>query len=265
MRSFIGSLVKQYTIVEIMENHRNLLRDGILGKKPAEGERTGRKFRENGMRIYDLELREIVIDDKMIEAKLIENQRAVVDLGLSLQAAARTKEKLTSEEKLKRDKIIEEDLTSEASAVARKKVQARSQEVIMQELNDKLVKAALELQVFQSEDQIKSASAASTLQREKAAAHQQNEIAKLKLEIALKELQADVDATTSKAKAVTPDLVAALVTFADKRLASDMVEHLGKLQFTNGENVAMILRNTVDGLGLTGVSKVLSELLPKKE
>ncbi len=66
-----------------------ILRDVILGVAGEDGERPGRRFDENGMRVYDVEVLEVTIGDEAIAELLVQAQHAAVQQTLSLAAEQR--------------------------------------------------------------------------------------------------------------------------------------------------------------------------------
>ncbi len=266
MRSFIGNLVKQHSIVEIMANHRNILRDGVLGQKPEEGSRPGRAFKENAMRIYDLEVKEIMIEDRHVEAALVENQREVIDTQIKLDSEDRKQKKEARIEELRRKTLEDKKITDALAHDIAKKGIVQNEELTLLVSAKDLKSEEAKLKLVEKQQEIQDKTSESNLLRQKKEADQLNKIAKAELAIELEKLQSEVNATKEKAIAITPDLISALSVFADKRLAGELFESIGKLQFTSGENVAMILKNTIASLGLPGVLGALnSEILKGKK
>ncbi|MCY1006984.1 hypothetical protein OV079_15745 [Nannocystis pusilla] len=63
----------------------------------------------------------------------------------------------------------------------------------------------------------------------------------------LRELQAEVAAVVEKARAVSPDLIAALQAFGDRALAEKMAESMAPLAILGGESVAEVLARLLRG------------------
>ena len=87
----------------------------------------------------------------------------------------------------------------------------------------------------------------------------------------LKELEAEVKAVVDKAKAIGPDLIAALQAFGDQKIAGDLAKALSPLAILGGESVAevlsKVLKDTAVGdvalktLGMVSAASVASRTL----
>jgi major vault protein len=66
LRSLIRHAVKRHGIEHFYANAVTILRDIVLGVVAEDGKRPGRRFDENGMRIYDVEVLEVAIGDETI-------------------------------------------------------------------------------------------------------------------------------------------------------------------------------------------------------
>ena len=75
-------------------------------------------------------------------------------------------------------------------------------------------------------------------------------IAQGKLDQKLRELAAEVTAVAEKARAVSPDLIAALQAFGDRALAEKMAESMAPLAILGGESVSEVLGRLLRGTPL---------------
>ncbi len=89
MRSLLRNAIKQYGIEEFYANAIRIIRDTILGTVDEEGKRPGRVFKENGMRIYDVEVLNVSIEDETIAELLVKAQHNAVQQTLELAAEQR--------------------------------------------------------------------------------------------------------------------------------------------------------------------------------
>ena len=93
------------------------------------------------------------------------------------------------------------------------------------------------------------------LLRRKAAGDLELALAQGKLEQKLRELAAEVSAVSDKARAVSPDLIAALQAFGDRALAEKMAESMAPLAILGGESVSEVLGRLLRG---TPLAKLLA-------
>ena len=101
-RSILRGVAKKMSIQEHSENYIPTIRDAILGPKPGAQERPGLKFAENGCRIYDVEVSELVIGDKAIADMLNQVQTESVKRAIGLAQKARQYQDTLRDEELKR-------------------------------------------------------------------------------------------------------------------------------------------------------------------
>lgn len=79
---------------------------------------------------------------------------------------------------------------------------------------------------------------------------QELEMADRAMQQRLTELAAQVRATVDRAEAITPDLIAALQSFADQALAGKMAESMAPLAILGGKSVRDVLQQLLRGTGL---------------
>ncbi len=94
------------------------------------------------------------------------------------------------------------------------------------------------------------------LARDKAASDQDLAVARAQLEQRLDELRAEVEAVTSKASAVSPDLVAALQAFSDRAMVERVAESMAPLAILGGDSVAEVIAKLLKG---TALERVLTD------
>lgn len=255
MRSLIRGAVKQYKIEDFYANNIKVVRDSVLGAASPEGKRSGRKFDENGMRIYDLEILDVKIGDDAIENLLVQAQHSVVKQNLAISSEKRNLEYVTQSEKIKQQ-------------VAEMKSNTTRQEI---ELQTEEVKASLLLSLAKLESEIQSQRTAlearlanqetlssideSELARRREAAAFETEVAQKKLQLRLDELKAEVAGVVERAHAVSPDLVAALQSFSDRALAEKMAESMAPLAILGGKSISEVFAQLLKGTNLETVLK----------
>jgi len=262
MRSRIRSAVQKFGIEEFYGNHTEILRDVILGKSPGKGEqRTGTLFAENGMRIYDAEVLNVAMQNADIEKMLVSAQRDVIQSTLTLASERRKLEYVKEAEELKRQ-------------VAETNAETRRQTMLLQ-ADDAKRKLELDLTILEAnarteqerltkEREASEARASNELAREKA----QSEVTAVQLEVQakadeqrlqtatqnqlleLKKLEAQVQAIVEKAKAVSPDLVAALSAFGERAMVEKVAESMAPLSILGGGSVVDVLKKLLEGTNL---------------
>ncbi|HSH02821.1 MAG TPA: hypothetical protein VLL52_09915 [Anaerolineae bacterium] len=247
MRSLLNHAIRQYGVQEFYANAISIIRNTVLGQADDEGNRPGRIFSENGMRIYDVEVLEVEIGDNLIADLLIQTQHTEVQQTLELEAKQRELTVTQQTETIKQQ-------ISQARAITKQiELNLQKDEVDTQlQLN----LARLEAQISAKSRQLDAQTAEQTqldaihnaeLERERAQHDLTLTVAQQELEQRIAELQAEVQAVVNKAGAVSPQLIAALQSFSDKALAESMAESMAPLAILGGKSVAEVFSKLVEG------------------
>jgi len=112
IRSILRNTIKKVTVDEFQKNGVDLIRDTILGKSVEKGaKRAGRKFDENGMTIYDVEVLQINIDDQEIDSLLKDVQKKTIQNNLKFMSLKQDEELFKAQQEIQRNKIMESTAT----------------------------------------------------------------------------------------------------------------------------------------------------------
>jgi major vault protein len=248
-------VVKKHTIIDFYTNGISLIRDSVLGTS-EDGKRKGRLFPENGMRIYDVEVLGIELQDETIENLLVSAQQSIVKQILEMDSLKRKAEFESESENYKR--IL-------AETQSQTKIQNLTLELDIQSKQSELQLARLEAERLSSEKQQQNELAT----QERLQALQAIKVEMLKarqstlLDLNERELsqemsmiEAQTQAVVQKAQAVTPELVAALQAFGDKALAEKLAQSMAPLSILGGKSIVEVFAQLVKG---TELSKYLSQ------
>ncbi len=253
MRSILRHAVKQQGIEEFYANAITLIRDTILGSSNEVGNRSGRIFEENGMRIYDIEVLDVYIEDTTISNLLVQAQHNTIQQVLELATEKKNQEVTQQKESIKQ-KIA--------------KAKASTQQIILGlQIEETQKRLALDLAKIEAEGEAKQKQLdaklaeqealdkinEAELTRQKAEHDLELDVAKQQLEQHLETLRAEVQAIVDKSEAVSPQLVAALQAFSDKALAEKMAESMAPLAILGGKSVADVFGQLLQGTVLENV------------
>ncbi len=250
LRSLIRHAVKRHGIEHFYANSVAILRDIILGVVGEDGKRPGRRFEENGMRIYDVEVLEVAIGDETIAGLLVKAQHAAVQQTLQLAAEQRRLEATRQSEAISQQ-------IAEVQSQTRQKASGLKTLEVEQLLRHQLAEQAAKIELHErqqtallTEQERVGSIHQAELARRKAAQDLELAIAQGKLDQRLRELSAEVSAVADKARAVSPDLIAALQAFGDRALAEKMAESMAPLAILGGESVSEVLGRLLRGTPL---------------
>lgn len=250
VRSKVRNAVSRFGIDEFYANSANILRDVILGKHVEGKSRPGTLFVENGMRIYDVEILKVELENKDIQQMLVKAQRDAFDQTLQLQGARRTLD-FTRETELIRQQTAEAKFqtTEQSLLLAAKETKDRLvHDLGVIEANSQKETEKLRLDLDSQDTQNEIARKKLAARRE--SADLDNTIAQEAQALRVAMLEAEVAAIVEKAKAVSPDLVAALGAFGDKALIEKVSESMAPLAILGGNSVQDVLAKLLQGTSL---------------
>jgi major vault protein len=243
IRSRIRTQVRKLGIEQFYLDSETMIRDVVLGKAKEEGKRPGTSFAENGMRIYDVEVLGVEMNNPDVEKLFIGAQRDSITHTISLQTAERALEFTKKNEKIQQEKAAAEAETREAKIELQKSELDAKLKLDLATLVAAAQTQASRIVNDQEKEKGVSALEAEVRERTRLKAEQQLAVERGQLEIRLAELTAEVRAVVDRATAVSPDLVAALNTFGERALIERVAESMGPLAIIGGakKSVTQIL------------------------
>jgi major vault protein len=232
-----------------------VVRDVVLGAQGESG-RPGRAFDENGMRIYDVEVLGVEIGDEAIAKLLVGAQHAAVEQTLTVDGERRRLDLTREREGIERDVLDVQSATRQKRmALERAEVEGAfelDRAKIRAEAEGRKERLAAQLADQEALDGVHRAE----LTRRRSAAELELDTADKELAQRLRALQGEVAAVAEKARAISPELIAALQAFGDRALAEKMAQSMAPLAILGGESVADVLARLLKG---TKLAHLLSE------
>ncbi len=262
MRSLGKAVIKNVGIEDFYSNPHGIIRDTFLGKKDDEtGEREGRFFAENEMRIYEVEVLAVKIGDDEIENMLVKNQNETVRQSLVLASLNRDAEFTKAQNGLEREKA-NEALVTALNAINNEKQKTAQQLALEleQKAKEKQV-AEVQKAVATLLEEVKDVHADAMLARDKKEADQNHEERQKALQLVLEKISAEVQAVKDKGSAISPQLIAALQTLGDKQLAAALSENMSIWGHLGGKSVVEVFQNLFAGTKLESIGDMLKQTL----
>jgi major vault protein len=256
LRSLIRAAVKNHKVQDMHPRAVPILRDVVLGPQGENGKRPGRVFEENGMRVYDVEVLDVAIGDKQIDELLVQAQHAAVEQTLTLDGQRRRLELVREKERIELEIQQVEAATARARAEVERAAIDDKRQVELARIASDAACTKERLAARCAEQEALDAVNAAELGRVRAVKATETEAAEKDLALRLRAIEADVRAVAEKAKAVSPELVAALQAFGDRALAERMAESMAPLAILGGESVSDVLARLLAG---TKLARVLGE------
>jgi major vault protein len=255
MRSKMRNAAISYGIEEFYTHSTSIVRDVVLGKS-VEGQdrsvqRGGTSFDENGMRIYDVEVLSVDLENRDVAGLLMGAQREAINQVLSLQ---------TEQRKLSYMKQIEE--IKQETALARFETTVKDLDLKTDEGKRRLLfdlatvesNAQVTVEKFKHEFAVAENSRllnSKCLEQEKDSKDLEFQFVTAEAELRMREMEAEVQAVISRGKALDPALFAALNAFGERAMVEKIAEAMAPLSIIGGGK-----KSVVDILGdmLAGTS-----------
>jgi major vault protein len=218
MRSLIRNVVKKQKVESFNDNATDIIRDAILGES-IEGKRLGRTFAENSMKIYDVEVLELIIGDKEIASMLVDNQHDIVEQNLKIIKLNKDLEYSKLSEQIVRQKLDETLLTNTKKSEIELSTEDNTNKVLTSKINNKI---ALDKAQKEAEKQIQETIDAISLaenNREKMAEDINLSFEKERSALRIIEVEKQM-------AAIQPGLIEAMVSSNDVNLAKILAENI---------------------------------------
>jgi major vault protein len=271
-RSLIRNMVKKMGIEEFYSTSIDSIRDIVLGKQDEKGKRTGRVFEENGMRIYDVEVLDVRIEDSNIAAMLTKAQKSAVEAAIEISEERRNLDMTKEKEKIRRSikdehqKTFRHNSEKELEKISAnlgmelQRIESDS-ETQMAELIAGQKRQDAKLTAEKDKQETLDGIHVAELKRKREIADAELDKQRQKLVMILEEKAAEVEAVVEKAKAIGPDMIAALQAFGDKDLAGKLADSMGPLAILGGKSIADVINKLLKG---TPVEQILKEYTKSK-
>ncbi len=256
MRSVLANAIQKIPVADFYFNSIAFLRDIVLGAAGENARRLGRKFEENGMHIYDVEILEVALLDDMIEEAILESQHEGVQKQVRLTSALQNKAFTDQNEEIERHIARTKSLTKQILADMMLEELQKQHKVAVTKIQAAQIESLEALKSKLSEQDFLKQIQESEVLRKKTEQEAQLAFNDKILEQKLRELKAEVDAAVAKAGAYSPDLIAALQAFGDKALAEKMAESMAPLSILGGKSVAEVFSNLLKGTNLENILKI---------
>jgi len=243
--SMLKAAARKVPIRQLRTALSELARDALLGPKGPNG-RAGLAFEENGMKVFEVEVHSLDIDDEDVREILDGAQHAAVASAVEvakreadlldrrrIEDIARAILQSEQETKLLQHKL-QVELEERTQEAERKRLEHRAQLLVE--------KQKAELAQAQSEVELRTVRLTA---RERESAVDMSELERRQgLEAAF--MQAQTDARVRQAQAMSPELTAALTRLGDSQLLSSLADNFGELAAVEARGLLETARKYLD-------------------
>src|SRR6185436_127807 len=253
VRSVLKGSVKKHAIEPFYAQSVELVRDAILGRAEEElpaGAKTGRpgmRFAENGMRVTDVEVLEVRIDDDGIADLLGDAQREAVQSNIALLRARRGLEQTEQQESIARSEAEARAGTAHRRAELEVEATADRLRVALAAVRAELEQAEAQRATAIARNAVTDADHAAELARRRAAAALETETRAADQQLALAALRAEVDAAVARFGAAQGSFSEALLALSNHEVLAKIAEAMSVQSFIGGKSLADVIDRVFAG------------------
>lgn len=263
VRSVLKAAVRSTPVEEFFQRSEDFIRDVILGKKPKNGKRSGMFFKENGMRIYDVEILNVEIGDQDIQQLLRNVQHESVRTTVQLAQAARALEASKTRAKFSREQSEIKERTAVLHAALEEQEIVRKSKLTEARMKALLEKEELELQLQKNKNTVKFEIAQSEANCQKLAFETELTALEQKQEIELNALKIETQSRVDQLKAVESGFSEALTSLGNKEALTKVAEAMSIQQFLGGKSVVDVVKKVFADSPLEGALAKINNKIGK--
>jgi major vault protein len=245
VRSVVKARVKKMSIRDFYAQPIDLIRDFVLGVAEEDAERPGMSFK-NGMRVDDVEVLKVFIQDEGIREMLNRAQHEAVASSIAIANAARQLEDTRTMEGIKRD-TTEEQAHTHATKIkfqienllSTMKFEAESQQ-------RSLIVAQAEYVQAEAQQEHENMAHNARLKRKEATFVMEDSQAKIKFDRHLEDLRVQTAALVERFNAIDPALAAEIGRLTDEKVMETVAKHLGETAMSRAQGLEATLKEVFD-------------------
>lgn len=249
IRSILKGEVRKLSVKDFYADPTGAIRDFILGVKTEGAPRTGMVFSENGMKVIDVDVLNVVITESKIAQELVHAQYDALTKALSLENKTR---EIALEKALMA--LTQEQLTAQAE------VETLQAKLALQRLNWQLeqdtkaaaAKQALEMErqkLVTLEEEIADLEHARELARDQADAQQELATETANQQLRLETIDKETGAIVARFNASGPALASFAATMADGQVREAFIKGVVALDPISGGDLVKTVNKVAPGLG----------------
>jgi major vault protein len=226
MRSLVRNVAKKQTVEYFNENATDIIRDTILGES-KEGGRLGRKFKENDMRIYDVEVLSVDINDVTISKMLVDNQHMIVSQNLNTIKLEKELEHSKKVEIINREKLDEKSKTFIKQTEIDLLVEQNTNKILTTKFKNESDRDTIKHMAEKEIQEILDFIVNSKVKREKV-------LEDLKLDYKKEYSNIHMNEVKTEMEAIQPGLIEALIATNDIKLAEILAKNIKEQKSVGG-------------------------------
>ncbi len=256
VRSVLKGSTKKHSIETFYAQSVELIRDAILGKpddKGDKGQRAGMMFKENGMRVTDVEILDVSIDDEEIATLLGDAQHEAVQSNIDLLRARRGLEMTEKKEAISRGEAEARAETAKRLAELEVGATADKLRVALASVQAQLEQAEAEKAAAIAKNAVTDTDHTSKLAREKATRDLDTATKTAHQQLVLQALEAEVAAAVQRFGAAQGGFSEALLALQNQETLAKVAEAMSVQAFIGGKTLTDVIDKVFAGTPLAGL------------
>lgn len=247
VRSLIAGMGKRNSIADIKANYVDLVRAAILGDKQAdeagESKRPGLSFEDNGMRVVEVEVLDLTLDDRDIAGLLDRAQYESVEQLIQLDRARADLETTKTQERIAQEKMVAKQQTNQKRLELEQQLFGDQLALEMVKIEAELAKLTSQTENVKAKETLTDIETQAELRRQKELAEQNHHFATERLELDLKRMDQETGAAVARFNAAKDGLQECLVALHRDDLAAKLAEACTVERWLSGDNMASSISN----------------------
>ena len=253
VRSVLKGVVKKHDIEAFYAQSVAIVRDAIVGKPDDKGARPGMRFAENGMRITDVEILDVRIDDAAIATLLGQAQHEAVQANITILRARRGLDLTEKQEAIARGEATARAETAQRTAELEVAAIADRLRVGLASARADLEQAGAQQQAAAARNAVADTEHAAALARQRSAAELETELAAARQQLTLAALAAEVDAAVTRFGAAQGGFSEALLALSNREVLAKVAEAMSVQSFVGGKTLTDVIDRVFAGTPLAGL------------
>jgi major vault protein len=237
----IKANVRKLSIEEFYARSEDFVRDVILGAKGESGSREGRLFRENGMRVVDVEVLNVQVGDERIAALLSEAQRSAVESNIALGKAEKELLVAKRTEQIERERAEAEAETAKRKAELETDTVDRALSLSLARLVAEIEEKKKRLDAQHASDAVSSAAVGAALDRAKHEMEQNLEFDRARQAVEQASLEAHTRAVVDRFGAAQEGFSEAVLALSNQETLSKVAEAMSVQNLVGGKSFAEVV------------------------
>ena len=255
VRSLLAGVAKKTNIADLYSNAVDFVRDTVLGKKTESG-REGLLFEECGLRVRDVEVLKVEIQNGDIAHLLDQEQHAVVQENITLDRERRKLNFTKEQQKIQREIVAERFETEKINNEFAAQKAALELELAVTRLENEVRVAEERAKTFKAEADANAVRNQANLDASRLQREQELEFSEKEQALRIAELVAEAEAIVKKTEKFGPEFTAALTTLSQNDTMVKVAEATSAQRMLGGGSAVDVLRQVFEGL--PGLEKYLA-------